>query len=251
MTFEVRLGWIPRTLLLLLVASGIVQLSAADSKTPGLPQGPYPAVFTKSVPASISDLKAMEKHVETLVKKISPAVVALEVHFGRDSGSGSGVVISSNGIILTAAHVMGHATKATVTFPDGKTVHAKALGKASDGDAGLLKITEEGPWPCLELGGKRQDTVGDWVLALGHPGGFDSKRSLVVRLGRVIAIDSDTLQTDCTISPGDSGGPVINMAGNVIGIHSFITTSMAENFHVAVSSFIDEIDKMSKPDKKL
>jgi serine protease Do len=247
MNFEVRLRCTRRTLLSLLAASSIIQLSAADSKTSRLPQGPYPAVFTKSVPASISDLKAMERHVETLVKKVSPAVVALEMNFA----SGSGVIISSNGLILTAAHVLGGATKATVTFPDGKTVHAKALGKASDADAGLLKITEPGPWPCLELGGKQQDAVGDWVLALGHPGGFDSKRSLVVRLGRVVALDSDTLQTDCTISPGDSGGPVINMAGNVIGIHSFISLAMADNFHVPVISFSGEIDKMSKPDKKL
>jgi len=74
-------------------------------------------------------------------------------------------------------------------------------------------------------------------LALGHPGGFDLKRSLVVRLGRIIRLAPDALQTDCTISPGDSGGPLFDMHGRVIGIHSYISSSPADNFHVPITAY--------------
>ena len=84
------------------------------------------------------------------------------------------------------------------------------------------------------------------MLALGHPGGFDLRRSLVVRLGRIIRWMPGALQTDCTISPGDSGGPLFDMHGRVIGIHSAISTSMAENFHVAVTAFYEGWDLLAK-----
>src|SRR4029078_10849523 len=79
---------------------------------------------------------------------------------------------------------------------------------------------------------------------MGHPGGFDLKRSLVVRLGRLIRLSSSALQTDCTISPGDSGGPLFDMYGRVIGIHSFISSSMADNFHVPMTAFYSDWDSM-------
>jgi serine protease Do len=109
-----------------------------------------------------------------------------------------------------------------------------------------MRITDEGPWPHAAMGDLAQARAGDWVLALGHPGGFDLRRSLVVRLGRIIRIDEGALQTDCTISPGDSGGPLLDMHGRVIGIHSAISTLLAENFHVAISEFYDNWNVMAK-----
>ena len=124
-------------------------------------------------------------------------------------------------------------------FPDGKTARGKTLGLNEDADTGLMKITGSGPWPHVALGDLDHAHLGDWVLALGHPDGFDVKRSLVVRLGRVIRAAPGVLQTDCTISPGDSGGPLFDMQGHVIGIHSAISSSVAENFHVPITEFID------------
>jgi serine protease Do len=88
---------------------------------------------------------------------------------------------------------------------------------------------------------------GEWVLALGHPGGFDVKRSLVVRFGRVIQVSEDDIQTDCTISPGDSGGPLLDMQGRVIGIHSFISDSLTENFHVPIRAFYANWEHLVHP----
>ena len=192
--------------------------------------------FTKNVPTSLADLKSIEQQVEALAARVSPSVVAVEV----GSGNGSGVVISADGLVLTAGHVCGAPDRdVRFTFPDGKTAHGKTVGANGDSDTGLMRITDRGPWPHAEMGDLEQARVGDWALALGHPGGFDLRRSLVVRLGRIIRLRPDTLQTDCTISPGDSGGPLFDMHGRVIGIHSAISASMADNFHVAVTAFYE------------
>ena len=202
----------------------------------------WPYAFSKAAPTSITDLKAIEQHVKGLVARISPAVVAVEIGYG----SGSGVVISPDGLVLTAGHVCGSPNRPVrFTFPDGKLAHGKTLGRDRDSDAGLMRITDRGPWPCAAMGDLEQARAGDWVLALGHPGGFDLKRSLVVRLGRIIQFTPEALQTDCTISPGDSGGPLFDMQGRVIGIHTAISGSTAENFHVAINQYYESWDQLA------
>ncbi len=195
-----------------------------------------PAVFRQPAPLSMADLRAIQRQVEALVPQISPAVVAVEVGLG----SGSGVIISSDGLVLTAGHVCGRPNRnVRFEFPDGKTARGKTLGLDDDADTGLMKITDPGPWPHVPIGDLNRARLGDWVLALGHPGGFDLKRSLVVRLGRLVLMAPGVLQTDCTISPGDSGGPLFDMQGRVIGIHTAISSSIAENFHVPIYEFYD------------
>ncbi len=202
-----------------------------------------PRAFFKDAPASVDDLKTIEKRVENLVARISPAVVAVEV----GGGSGSGVVISWDGLVLCAAHVCGAPGRNVVfTFPDGKTAHGKTLGTNHEMDAGLMKITDAGAWPHVETGELDRARLGDWVLALGHPGGFDPKRPIVVRLGRIILFASNLLQTDCTLIFGDSGGPLFDMHGRVIAIHSRISASNKENFHVPIDAFYDGWVRLAK-----
>ena len=225
---------------------------AADTNAPAIPAAPkptparradLPTAFIWNAATSLADLRSMERHVKGLAARVSPAVVAVEV----GNGSGSGVVISADGLVLTAGHVCGGPDRSVrFTFPDGKTARGKTLGRSYESDTGLMRITDRGPWPHAAMGALAQARVGDWVLALGHPGGFDLRRSLVVRLGRIIRLEAGALQTDCTISPGDSGGPLLDMHGRVIGIHSAISTSVAENFHVAVTEFYDRWDLMAK-----
>jgi serine protease Do len=203
-----------------------------------------PIAFTRAAPASVADLRLMEQHLKTLVPKVSRAVVAVEV----GDASGSGVVISEDGLVMTAGHVCGRADRnVRFTFPDGKITRGKTLGLDRDSDTGLMRIADKGPWPFVPIGDLDQAQIGDWVLALGHPGGFDAKRSLVVRLGRIIRLAQGVLQTDCTISPGDSGGPLLDMHGRVIGIHSAISESLADNFHIPINQFIDGWAGLAKP----
>jgi serine protease Do len=199
--------------------------------------------FSKPAPTSLADLKAIERQVKALVARLSPAVVAVEV----GSGSGSGVIISADGLVLTAGHVCGAPNgDVRFTFPDGKTARGKTLGVNHESDTGLMRITDHGPWPHADVGELAHGRLGDWVLALGHPGGFDRQRSLVVRLGRILRLQDDALQTDCTISPGDSGGPLFDMYGRVIGIHSTISTSLAANYHVPINQFFDTWETLAK-----
>ena len=218
------------------------ELRTNSPAVPVVPQpGParrssLPQVFGKDAPASLADLKTIERHVKALTARVSPAVVAVEI----GSGSGSGVVVSEDGLVLTAGHVCGAPGRNVVfSFPNGRRAKGKTLGVQHDSDTGLMKITDPGPWPHATMGELRQARAGDWVLALGHPGGFDLRRSLVVRLGRIIQLAPDALQTDCTISPGDSGGPLFDMHGRIIGIHSAISPAVEDNFHVAVTCFYD------------
>ncbi|HVM47917.1 MAG TPA: trypsin-like peptidase domain-containing protein [Candidatus Acidoferrum sp.] len=202
----------------------------------------WAAALRKPVPESIADLAAIEQHVKALLPRVSPAVVAVEVGYG----SGSGVVVSSNGLVLTAGHVAGRAGRSVhFTFPDGKVAHGKTLGLDADTDSGLMLITDPGPWPCVPMGDFEDVRLGDWVLALGHPGGFDLQRSLVARLGRVIGFPEGAIQTDCTISPGDSGGPLVDMAGHVIGIHTAISGPTSENYHVAINDYYEAWDHLT------
>jgi serine protease Do len=213
-----------------------ISASPAPPKPGAADRKALPAGFSKTIPASIANLKAMEEHVKALVKRVSPAVVAVEV----GDGSGSGVVITADGLIVTAGHVCGGPNRdVSFTFPDGKIAHGKTLGVDLESDTGLMKITEPGPWPHVATGELEQAKLGNWVLALGHPGGFDLKRSLVARLGRIIRLAPESLQTDCPISPGDSGGPLFDMYGRVIGIHSYISSSPADNFHVPITAYYD------------
>jgi serine protease Do len=210
-----------------------------------------PLAFGKPAPSSLADLRAIQDRVSALVPQVSPAVVAVELTNDDGNASGSGVVISSDGLVLTAGHVGEFANHAvTFTFPDGRTARGKTLGIDEDADTGLMRITDTGPWPHVNVGDMKNVQLGDWALALGHPGGFDAKRSLVVRLGRIIRLMPGVVQTDCTIFPGDSGGPLFDMYGRVIGIHTAIASSTVENFHVSITEFFDTWDELVGPPER-
>jgi serine protease Do len=218
--------------------------AAAFPKSAAANRAKLPTPFTKPLPASVADLRVMEREVKGLVARLSPAVVAVEV----GTGTGSAVIISPDGLMLTAGHVSGKPDRdVRVRFADGRTARARTLGNHTSNDTGLMQITDPGPWPFVPVGEVEQVRLGDWVLALGHPGGFDAQRARVARLGRVIQLAPGVLQTDCTISPGDSGGALFDMYGRVIGIHSFISSSMTENYHVPINRFREDWKQLLKP----
>jgi serine protease Do len=96
--------------------------------------------------------------------------------------------------------------------------------------------------PVGDLSGVR---LGDWVVSLGHPGGFNAERPVVARLGRIIMITSELIQSDCTLLSGDSGGPMFDAHGRVIGIHSGISDSATENFHVPISTYLETWERLA------
>ena len=193
-------------------------------------------------PGSLEQLRAMEQVFAELSEVVAPATVNIAV----GEAQGSGVVVSRDGFILTAAHVIDRPNlDATITFPDGSKAKALTLGINPKYDSGMLKIVDPGKWPALEIGESDSLQKGQWVMAIGHPGGWSDDRGLVFRAGRIINSKESTITTDCTLVGGDSGGPLIDLDGFVIGIHSRIAGRLSDNFHVPIDQFSTDWDEMS------
>ena len=126
----------------------------------------------------------------------------------------------------------------TVRLPNGERLPAISLGGSELSDAGMLKITQSGSWPFAKMAPRGSVSLGDWCFGLGHPGGYDEERGIVVRIGRVIGNKNETMQTDSRLLGGDSGGPLFDFDGQVIAIHSRISKKPDENFHVPIESFL-------------
>lgn len=190
--------------------------------------------LAKQVPETIDDLLAIQAQLQ----KVLPHSLEATVGVLPAEGSGSGVIISEDGYVLTAGHVSGKpGTDVVIVMPDGRHLNAKSLGNIAFADAGLIKISDEGPFPFVEMGSPGETYPGHWCYALGHPGGIDEARGTVVRIGRVIRRQSETIQTDCRLVGGDSGGPLFDMEGRVIGINSRIKTDIEGNYHVTIRMF--------------
>ena len=158
-----------------------------------------------------------------------------------DRGVGSGFIIDSNGLILTNAHVVDGATTIYVTLTDKREFKAKLLGMDKRTDVAVVKI-EARDLPKLPLGDSSRVRVGEWVLAIGSPFGLEN----TVTAGIVSAKSRDTgdylpfIQTDVAVNPGNSGGPLLNTAGQVIGINSQIFSRSGGYMGISFAIPIDE-----------
>lgn len=192
---------------------------------------------------TIEDVRKLEQKISAVATKAMPATVAL---ISQESGaSGSGVITTADGLILTAAHVIEGAEKVQVVFPDGKQVTGNVLGANLSKDIGMVKIQEPGPWPFIERGESKPLQAGDWVIAMGHSTGFDAARTPPVRFGRVVSDGpGNFLTTDCTLIGGDSGGPLFDLGGRVVGINSSIGNSLKNNNHAGVDGFKEDWDRL-------
>jgi S1-C subfamily serine protease len=203
-----------------------------------------PALLDKATPASVAELRALEAQVQKVLAKVVPCTVGIRI----GPGQGSGVIVSADGYVLTAGHVSeAPGRDAIVVLPSGKTLRAKTLGRNIGADSGLLKIIDPGPYPFVEMGKSSTLQKGQWVVAIGHPGGFRANRTPVVRLGRVLFANPFIIRTDCTIVGGDSGGPLFDLEGKVVGIHSKIgNTAITENFHVPIDTYREHWDRLAR-----
>jgi serine protease Do len=206
------------------------------------PAPPAPTALEKAAPETLDDARAIQQRVKEVLKKVTPSVVGVQV----GAAQGSGVIIRDK-YVLTAGHVSGKPGRdCTLILPDGKSIKGKTLGQNVGMDSGLIEITEEGKWPSVETGDSAKMQKGQWVLALGHPGGYRTGRAPVVRLGRVLIVGNSTLRTDCTLVGGDSGGPLFDMDGKVVGIHSSIGNQINWNNHVPVNTFVETWERLAK-----
>jgi serine protease Do len=203
-------------------------------------------VAEKPAPAPTPTLPSFSE----IVKEVLPSVVYIfvEIDTGQSgqflAASGSGVILRSDGYILTNRHVIEEAKRVEVTLQDRRVFEASGFWMDDLLDLAVVKI-EAPDLPTAQFGDPDTLSVGDWVIALGHPlgsspaeGGATVTLGIVSNLGRSLIIEGtpyfDVIQTDAAINPGNSGGPLINLAGEVIGINS-AGTIQAQNIGFAIN----------------
>jgi putative serine protease PepD len=205
--------------------------------------------------------------VEQVAAKVLPSVVKIDVEGAQGAGSGSGIILSSDGEILTNNHVVelaGQGGSISVDFNDGTRAPAEVIGTDPLTDTAVIKARDVSGLTPATIGKSGDLHVGQGVVAIGSPFGLDSTvtSGIVSALDRPVDVGSDgqgntttypAIQTDAAINPGNSGGPLVDLAGNVVGINASIRTansvggeagSIGLGFAIPMDEVIPIVDQM-------
>ncbi|QDH10757.1 PDZ domain-containing protein [Nocardioides dongxiaopingii] len=229
--------------------------------------GGYASSVGTSQVVSSPDEPAADGSVEQVAAAVLPSVVKLDVSGASESGSGSGIILSSDGLILTNDHVAsvaGDGGSITVSFSDGSHARATIVGTDPLTDTALVQAEDVDGLTPATIGESGQVDVGEQVVAIGSPYGLDATvtSGIVSALDRPVDVGSDeqgnatvypAIQTDAAINPGNSGGPLVDLAGHVIGINSSIRStasaggeagSIGLGFAIPIDEVLPVIDQM-------
>ncbi|MEC9116680.1 MAG: trypsin-like peptidase domain-containing protein, partial [Planctomycetota bacterium] len=179
------------------------------------------------------DVNALQERIHSTIENVQPAVVSIR----QQGGLFSGVIVSGTGTILSAGHAVDPGKRYQVFLPDGRRFTAVGKGTNPRADCALLQITDKvEDLPFVRIGDSSTVVVNQPCLSLSFPGGQGNEKEPRVRFGRVVSV-GNTLQSTALMEPGDSGGPLFDLQGRVIGIHSRIGRQMDRNYEVPVNTF--------------
>lgn len=221
---------------------------SSETKIP-VPEDLQEILSAGTVPKTLAQLRLLEQQFG----QISAAAKLCTVSIKIGQAQGCGVIIDGGGKVLTAAHVAMRPNKpATVILANGRRLKAMTLGLNKNVDAGMLQISpgqnEGAEWPHATLGNSSKLARGMWCIATGHPSGFDQARGVVTRVGRIARVNRSALRTDCALIGGDSGGPLFDLSGNLIAIHSRIGNDVEENLHIPIDNYSNSWDRLAAGD---
>jgi putative serine protease PepD len=229
-----------------------------------------PASRTTSQVVDTPNSPAAEGSVEQVAQEVLPSVVKIDVAGAQESGSGSGIILSSDGQILTNNHVVeiaGDGGQIRVSFNDGSSAPAKVLGTDPLTDTAVIQAEGVQGLTPATIGKSADLNVGEGVVAIGSPFGLESTvtSGIVSALNRPVDVGSDAqgnsttypaIQTDAAINPGNSGGPLADLSGHVVGINSSIRTSSSSSmdqggsiglgFAIPIDEVMPIVDQMTK-----
>lgn len=199
-------------------------------------------------PLGIPSAEGLPKSLADLIEHVSPAVVNIRVVTGgaaagsptQDSteGQGSGFIVSADGKVVTNYHVIEGGDKITVDFANGEEFTARVIGTDRETDLAMLQIQDQRSFDYVEFHKGEDVRIGDWALAIGNPFGIGQSSSvgIISAIGRE-RVDSgsyvDYMQTDATVNRGNSGGPLFNFEGRVIGVNSAIYSPTGASVGIA------------------
>jgi putative serine protease PepD len=220
-------------------AAGVGGAAAYDAWQPDESTGSTSTTRTTSQVVDTPDQAAADGTIAQVAQEVLPSVVKIEVSSAQGAGSGSGIVLSSDGQILTNNHVVeaaGDSGSISVSFNDGSSAPAKILGTDPLTDTAVIQAEDVDGLTPITIGKSSDLQVGEGVVAIGSPFGLESTvtTGIVSALDRPVDVGSDSqgnsttypaIQTDAAINPGNSGGPLVDLDGNLVGINSSIRTS--------------------------
>ena len=197
-------------------------------------------ISSTTLHATDLDVPALQKKIYSTIESVTPAIVSISIPGLGPETSFSGVIVSKDGHILSAAHAVESGVEYKILLPDGRKFSAQGKGSNLIADCAMLRITDEfEELPYVQMGESNSLVKNQPCLSISYPVGQRARLSPVVRFGRLVRGGGGKgwLQSTALMEPGDSGGPLFDLDGRVIGIHSRIKNGMEQNFEVPIDTF--------------